>query len=200
MRCLAKYPKRQQRECEATFGFKPSTRWRVAKRSEVSAVWRRRLPSNNAPRAFGLIPAQCCQLLRPFSLGTFLLGQQKKSDSASGRRSKRPLRKRPDRGIAATGGQEQSHWIPAFAGMTVRENHANREPPPPRSPQGRGSTAITHARTQATPLPSATARWTPRPHARRKRHAPPGPHRARCRHPQRFVDDWSDVATHLLRR
>jgi len=42
--------------------FKPSWHRRVAKRTEVPAVWRRRLPSNTPPQPLGLIPAECCQL------------------------------------------------------------------------------------------------------------------------------------------
>ena len=48
---------------------------------------------------------------------TFLLGQQEKSDSASGRRAKRPLRKRQPGAVVATEGPRhrdsppQSHWM-----------------------------------------------------------------------------------------
>ena len=54
---------------------------------------------------------------------TFLLGQQKKSDSSVGRRSKRPLRKRHSGGNTATGGQ--SHEMASFA----VEKHLLRLPP-----------------------------------------------------------------------
>src|SRR5579872_5777341 len=47
----------------------------------------------------GLSPRNATSLSGHFLWVTFLLGQQKKSDSAFGRRSKRPLRKRPDRGM-----------------------------------------------------------------------------------------------------
>ena len=57
--------------------FKPSWHRRVAKRTEVPAVWRRRLPSNTPPQPLGLIPAECCQLSRPFSLGYFSFGPAK---------------------------------------------------------------------------------------------------------------------------
>jgi hypothetical protein len=49
---------------------------------------------------------------------TFLLGQQEKSDSSGGSRSKRPPRRR-HAGLEATI-EAQSHWIPAFAGMTIK--------------------------------------------------------------------------------
>jgi len=57
--------------------FKPSSHRRVAKRMEVPAVLRRRLPSNNPPQPLGLIPPECCQLYRPFSLGYFSFGPAK---------------------------------------------------------------------------------------------------------------------------
>ena len=55
---------------------------------------------------------------------TFLLGQQKKSDSEAGRPSKRPLRKWHP-GERATirryrENQRPRRWIPAYAGMTIK--------------------------------------------------------------------------------
>jgi len=51
------------------------------------------------------------------------VGQQKKSDSAAGRPSKRPLRKRQAGGRASMRRYRESlisrHWAPAYAGMTM---------------------------------------------------------------------------------
>ena len=64
-----------------------------------------------------------------------LLGQQKKSDSVGGSRSKRPPRRRHP-GLKATI-EAQSHWIPAFAGMTIKNWMTSQNEPhePAHAPQ-----------------------------------------------------------------
>jgi hypothetical protein len=66
---------------------------------------------------------------------TFLLGQQEKSDSSGGSRSKRPPRRRHAGRMATI--EAQSHWIPAFAGMTslrVLRRDDGKEETFPRAP------------------------------------------------------------------
>jgi hypothetical protein len=76
------------------------------------------VPNTSSPKAciqHGFLSSQ-----GHFLWVTFLLGQQKKSDSAFGRRSKRPLRKRPGRDIANPEGQEQSHWMTSPSAVEKR--------------------------------------------------------------------------------
>ena len=62
---------------------------------------------------------------------TFLLGQQKKSDSAAGRPSKRPLRKRHAGGRSSIRRYRESltsrRWLPAYAGMTSKSRKRKAE-------------------------------------------------------------------------
>ena len=120
---------------------------RVAQRFAVPPVYPRRLSHNSAHRAFGLIPTRCCGRYQALSLGYFsftpgilpsalragfavrtrscaCVGQQKKSDSVGGSRSKRPPRRRHAGGEATTG--DRRNWIPACAGMTTRQRLPSR--------------------------------------------------------------------------
>ncbi len=100
---------------------------RVAQRIEVPAVWP---PMGGPQQPSSGARAYPSTMLRALS-GHFLwvtfdaklvpwdlLGQQKKSDSSGGSRSKRPPRRR-HAGLRATI-EAHSHWIPAFAGMTSK--------------------------------------------------------------------------------
>ncbi len=71
----------------------------------------------------------------PF-FGLLFFGQAKKSDSASGRRAKRPLRKRPDRRHATT--KRYRYWIPTCAGMTAKDETLRRAPAPHPNPLPEG--------------------------------------------------------------
>ena len=107
---------------------------------------------NNGPQALGLIPAPCYELLRPFSLGYFsftpgilpsalragfavrtrscaCVGQQKKSDSADGSQSKRPLRKRHP-GHNATTKRRGSPASPVEPKRTTKPGQRPRQPLP----------------------------------------------------------------------
>jgi hypothetical protein len=74
----------------------------------------------------------------PF-FGLLFFGQAKKSDSAFGRRSKRPLRKRPDRGNARGDNHTHRCWIPAYAGMTAKDEATRRAPAPHPNPLPKGA-------------------------------------------------------------
>ena len=52
--------------------------------------------------------------------GLLFFGPAKKSDSPSGRRSKRPPRRRQPSGIARPEGQEQSHWMTSPSAVEKR--------------------------------------------------------------------------------
>ena len=111
--------KPKQRPMRSEAALSPLRFGRVAQRCGVSAVWP---PMGVPPKPSSSIRAYPNTMLRAlrskghFLWVTFLLGQQKKSDSSGGSRSKRPLRRRHAGGIATT--EAQSHWIPAYAGMT----------------------------------------------------------------------------------
>ncbi len=89
---------------------------------------------------------------------TFLLGQQKKSDSASGRRSKRPLRRRHAGGNARSGPRAKS-LDPCLRRDDGEGIERYREHPPltpTLSPQGRGNTASRECGATAPPAPQNT--------------------------------------------
>jgi len=77
---------------------------------DIAIPWIREIVTIWAPNPSGSYTAVSVSFLGHFLWVTFdaklvpwdLLGQQEKSDSAAGRQSKRPLRKRPDRGAAAS--------------------------------------------------------------------------------------------------
>ena len=77
---------------------------RVAQRLVLSAVYRGRYPAQRTSTVqvcpLAMLRGLCSE--GHFLWVTFLLGQQKKSDSSVGRRSKRPLRKRHAGGNATT--------------------------------------------------------------------------------------------------
>src|SRR5579859_970626 len=76
------------------------------------------------------------------SLWLLSLGQARESDPASGRRSERPLRKRPGRDNAKT--KRYRNWTPACAGVTAKEGSvpASTRPSPRPSPRkGEGAKA-----------------------------------------------------------
>ncbi len=95
------------------------------------------------------------------SFGYFSLGKQRKvtRPPAGGRK---PAAGEPDRG---TVDKSQSHWIPAFAGMTVREidRVASTRPSPQPSPRrGEGvRTTKPHSPREGTPQGTQQQRDTP---------------------------------------
>src|SRR6201996_5617301 len=80
---------------------------RVAQRYGVSTVYRGRCPAQRAStvQAYPLAMLRGSRSEGHFLWVTFLLGQQKKSDSSVGRRSKRPPRRRHAGESTATKGQ-----------------------------------------------------------------------------------------------
>ena len=120
-KCSAPRQRATQKRSAATSCFKPSSLRRVAKRMELAPcvaaeVANQRSGLDRSGLSLRNATSPCSE--GHFLWVTFLLGQQKKSDSASGRRSKRPLRKRQPSGKTATEGHPrhrdnppQSHWM-----------------------------------------------------------------------------------------
>jgi hypothetical protein len=141
--CTAKTTQARGDAKRAT-ALSPQRFGRVAQRIEVPAVW----PPMGVPQQPSSSVRACpSTMLRALS-GHFLwvtfdaklvprdlLGQQKKSDSVGGSRSKRPPRRRHP-GLKATI-EAQSHWIPAFAGMTIKNWMTSQNEPhePAHAPQ-----------------------------------------------------------------
>ncbi len=115
-------------------------------------------------------PSRTGRLYRPATrrgcpfFGLLFFGQAKKSDSAFGRRAKRPPRRRPDRGNATT--KRYRYWTPACAGVTAKDKTARRAPN--HLPKGRGK----KQKALQAPLTSSHAPSHPQPTASQQYHHP----------------------------